>query len=147
VVAKTAAVGKELQVQLLAWEEELIQREEALAVREEKVKISERALVKVSVDLDVEMAKAKATRKEYLNRMEAHTTMPSIPSASTRCWGRRRLSSTGESRTWACVRWCWWRRSPEDSTPRTIVKSWWSSSSSGVSGRMLRWSVSPRSGD
>jgi hypothetical protein len=49
-------------------------REEALAVREEKAKISEKALVKVSVDLDTKWAKAEATRKEYLNKMEAHTT-------------------------------------------------------------------------
>jgi hypothetical protein len=41
--------------------------------REEKAKISEKALVKVSVNLDAEQAKAKATQKEYLNKMEAHT--------------------------------------------------------------------------
>jgi hypothetical protein len=32
----------------------------------------EEALAKVSVDLDIERAKAEATRKEYLNKMEAH---------------------------------------------------------------------------
>jgi hypothetical protein len=32
------------------------------------------ALVKVSADLDVEWAKTEATRKEYLNKMEAYTT-------------------------------------------------------------------------
>jgi hypothetical protein len=48
-------------------------REEALAMWEEKAKISKRALVKVSFDLDAERAKSKATRKEYLDKMEAHT--------------------------------------------------------------------------
>jgi hypothetical protein len=32
------------------------------------------ALVKVSANLDVERAKIKATRKEYLDKMETHTT-------------------------------------------------------------------------
>jgi hypothetical protein len=41
-------------VTLLAWEEELTRREEALATREEKARISERALAKVSADLDAE---------------------------------------------------------------------------------------------
>jgi hypothetical protein len=51
----------------------LTQREEALAVREEKAKISKKALVKVSADLDAEWAKADATQKEYLDKMKAHT--------------------------------------------------------------------------
>jgi TnpA family transposase len=38
-----------------------------------KAQIFEKALVIVSVDLDTEWAKAEATRKEYLNKMEAHT--------------------------------------------------------------------------
>jgi hypothetical protein len=60
-------------VTLLAWEEELTRREEALATREEKARISERALAKVSADLDAEQANAEATRKEYLDKMAAHT--------------------------------------------------------------------------
>jgi IMP dehydrogenase/GMP reductase len=63
----------ELQEQLLALEEELMRREEALAEREEKARISKKALVKVSIDLDAERVKAEATRKEYLDKMEAHT--------------------------------------------------------------------------
>jgi hypothetical protein len=43
-------------------------------VREEKARIPKMALVKVSVDLDVERAKTEATRKEYLDKMEMHTT-------------------------------------------------------------------------
>jgi hypothetical protein len=42
-------------------------------VREGKVRISEKALAKVSLDLDVEWAKAEATQNEYLDKMEAHT--------------------------------------------------------------------------
>jgi hypothetical protein len=68
-----AAAAKELQEWLLAWEEELTQREEAHATQEEKAMISEKSLAKVSVNLDVERAKAKATRKEYLDKMDAHT--------------------------------------------------------------------------
>jgi hypothetical protein len=73
VVASAAAAAEELQEQLLEWEEELTRREEALATREEKAKISERALVKVRANLDAERAKAEATQKEYLKKMEAHT--------------------------------------------------------------------------
>jgi hypothetical protein len=43
-------------------------------VREEKAKISKKALVKVSTDLDAEWAKADATQKEYLDKMKAHTS-------------------------------------------------------------------------
>jgi hypothetical protein len=46
------AAAEELQEQLLAWEEELTRREEALTAWEEKAKFSEKALVKVSADLD-----------------------------------------------------------------------------------------------
>jgi hypothetical protein len=56
------------------WEEDLTQREEALATREEKARISEKALTKVSADLDAERAKAEATQKEYINKMEAQAT-------------------------------------------------------------------------
>jgi hypothetical protein len=48
-------------------------REEAHLTREEKAKISEKALVKVNVDHDTEWAKTEATRKEYLDKMRAHT--------------------------------------------------------------------------
>jgi hypothetical protein len=64
---------EELQEQLLMWEEELTQREGFLAAWE-KATISEKALVKVSADLDVERAKTKATRQEYHSKMCMHTT-------------------------------------------------------------------------
>jgi hypothetical protein len=72
-IALAAAVAKELQEQLLAREDELTRREEALAAQEEKARISEKALAKVSADLDIERAKAKATQKEYIDKMETHT--------------------------------------------------------------------------
>jgi hypothetical protein len=50
----------------------LARREEALAAWEEKVRIAEKALIKVSADLDVERAKAYSTRNEYLDKMEKH---------------------------------------------------------------------------
>jgi hypothetical protein len=43
-------------------------------VREEKAEILEKALAKVSADLDAEWTEAEATRKEYLDKMAAHTT-------------------------------------------------------------------------
>jgi hypothetical protein len=86
------AAAEELQEQLLEWDEQLTRREEALVVREEKAGIFEKALVKVSVDLDAEWAKVEVP------------VVPSTPSAVTRCWWRRRSSSTGESRTWTCAR-------------------------------------------
>jgi hypothetical protein len=72
-MAVMSAVVEELQEQLLAKEEELTCREEALAMREEKVKISEKALFKVSVDLDAERAMIGPTRQVYLDKMCAHT--------------------------------------------------------------------------
>jgi uncharacterized damage-inducible protein DinB len=65
---------EELQEELLTRDEELTRREEPLAVWEEKAGISEKALAKVSADLDAERTKAEATRKENLNKMVAHIT-------------------------------------------------------------------------
>jgi hypothetical protein len=48
-------------------------REEALAVQEEKVRISKKTMVKVSADLDAERAKTEATCQEYLGKMCVHT--------------------------------------------------------------------------
>jgi hypothetical protein len=44
-----------------------------LTAREEKVGISEKALAKVSADLDDEQTKAEATHQEYLDMIAAHT--------------------------------------------------------------------------
>jgi hypothetical protein len=66
--------AEELQEQHQPWEEELTWREEALATWEQKAKVLENALVRISVDIDVERAKAKAIWNEYLNKMEAQIT-------------------------------------------------------------------------
>jgi hypothetical protein len=55
------AVGGGLQEQLLVWKEELVRREEALTSWEEKVGISEKALIKVSANLDAERLTVEAT--------------------------------------------------------------------------------------
>jgi recombinational DNA repair ATPase RecF len=62
-----------LQEQLLTWEEVLTQREEALAAWEVKARIAEKALIKISADLDAERAKTEATCEEYVDKMHAHT--------------------------------------------------------------------------
>jgi hypothetical protein len=67
------AMAEELQEQLLAQEEEPTQWEETLATQEEKARITEKALVKVSADLDAEWVKTEATRDEYLDKMCMHT--------------------------------------------------------------------------
>jgi hypothetical protein len=83
-VAPSAMVVEEL----FATEGELRWREEALTTREEKVRISEKALVQVSATLDEERTKAEAVSaildeertkaevatEEYLDNIEAHTT-------------------------------------------------------------------------
>jgi hypothetical protein len=111
-----SAMMEELQDQLLA-------QKEALAVQEEKVKIFEKVLVKVSVALEAERAKAEPTRKEYLGKMEAHSacTKPSLTLA--KMLGRRSSSSTGGRGTFSCVRWHWWRRSPGASILGTTARS------------------------
>jgi hypothetical protein len=42
-------------------------------MQEEKARISENTHAKVSADLDTKRATAKATQKEYLDKMVAHT--------------------------------------------------------------------------
>jgi hypothetical protein len=73
-VAATSTAAEELQEQLLALEEELTWREEALTPWEDKSKISKKALVKFNADLAAEWAKVEATQKEYLDKMEVHIT-------------------------------------------------------------------------
>jgi hypothetical protein len=60
--------------ELLAREGELTRREETLTAMEEKVRIFEKAFAQVSAALDGERTKAEATRQEYLDKIEAHTT-------------------------------------------------------------------------
>jgi hypothetical protein len=67
-------VVEELQEQLLDREEVLTSHMKAFVAWEKKVRVSERALIKVSQDLDVDWVKTKATHEEYLENMHAHTT-------------------------------------------------------------------------
>jgi hypothetical protein len=67
------ATIEEMQELLLTREEELTRREEALAVREGKARISKKAITQVSATLGMEWAQAEATRWEYLDKIQAHT--------------------------------------------------------------------------
>jgi hypothetical protein len=75
-----AAMGEELQEQLLAWEEELTWREDTLAVREKKVKISKRAPVKVSADVDAKWEKARSLGRSTCYTTKSDTVMKTNPS-------------------------------------------------------------------
>jgi hypothetical protein len=55
------AIAEEMQ-ELLLMQEELTQREKALAAREEKARMSEKTLTQVSTTLDAKRAKVEATR-------------------------------------------------------------------------------------
>jgi hypothetical protein len=59
--------------ELLAQEGELIGRAEALAAREDKVRISKQALIQVSAAFDAEQVENDVAKQEYLDKMEAHT--------------------------------------------------------------------------
>jgi hypothetical protein len=61
-VAIAVATVEEIKELFLMHEEEPTRKEQALTMREEKVRISVKALTQVSVALDAERAKAKATQ-------------------------------------------------------------------------------------
>jgi hypothetical protein len=92
-------VDEEMQEFLLVQEEELTQREEALASREEKARISEKALAMVSADRTLNGPRLRLLEKSTSTRWRLTLPVPSTHLALIRCWGRRRLSSTGESDT------------------------------------------------
>jgi hypothetical protein len=98
VVSATAVVAEELQEQLLTWEEELTWREEALTAWVEKARIYEKALVKVSADLDTEWVKAEATQKEYLSKMEVQTTCAKHSLGLDRMHGEKKVELDGRKR-------------------------------------------------
>jgi hypothetical protein len=91
----TSAVVEEQQEQLPAWEEELTWREEALVVWEKKARIFEMALVQVSANLDAEWAKPKDPQKEYLNKMEAHTTHTKHSLGLEKMLGEKKVQHNG----------------------------------------------------
>jgi hypothetical protein len=79
--------------------------EEALFVWEENAKIFEKALVKVSVNLDtLNGPKQRPLERSTSMRWRRTLLVPSTPSTSTRCWGRRRSSTMGENETLTCAR-------------------------------------------
>jgi hypothetical protein len=94
----SAVAAEELQEQLLAWEEELTQREGSLIALEDKAKISEKALVKVSTDLDAKQAKVEATQKEYLDKMEVHTARAKHSLSLDKMLGDKKVELDGRER-------------------------------------------------
>jgi hypothetical protein len=97
-VVASVVVAKELQEKLLAWEEDLTQREEALAVREEKARISQMALVKVSANLDSEWAKTEATHHESLDKMCTHTARAKHTLGLGKMLGENKILLDGKER-------------------------------------------------
>jgi hypothetical protein len=95
--------AEELQELLLAWEEDLTRREEVLAAREEKARISEKILTKVSADLDAERAKAEATRNEYLDKMEAHTACAKHSLGLDKMLGEKKVDRAAEAKRQAIL--------------------------------------------
>jgi hypothetical protein len=75
-----------------------MQREEALATRDEKSRVSKNALAKVSANLNVEPAKAEATRKEYLNKMAAHTAHAKHSLGLNKMLGEKKVELDGRKR-------------------------------------------------
>jgi hypothetical protein len=75
-----------------------MQREEALATRDEKSRVLENALAKVSADLDVEPAKAESTQNEYLNKMAAHTAHAKHSLGLDKMLGEKKVELDGRER-------------------------------------------------
>jgi hypothetical protein len=76
-------------------QELLLTREEVLTVWE-KTRISEKALTMVSADVDVEQAKAEATRQEYLNKMVANTTCVKHSLGLDKMLGEKKVELNGK---------------------------------------------------
>jgi hypothetical protein len=73
-------------------------REETLATREEKGRVSKNALAKVSADLDTKWAKAEAARKEYLDKMAPHTTLAKHSLSLDKMLGEKNVKLDGRER-------------------------------------------------
>jgi hypothetical protein len=67
-------------------------------MREEKARISEKTLAKVSADLNAERAKAEVTQKEYLDKMEAHTTHAKHSLSLDKMLGEKKVEFNGIER-------------------------------------------------
>jgi hypothetical protein len=90
--------GGELQEQLLAREEKPAWREQAFFALEEKDGIAEKALIKVSVDLDAKRAKDEATQKEYLDKMETHIACAKHSLGLDKMMGEKKVELDGRKR-------------------------------------------------
>jgi hypothetical protein len=67
-------------------------------MREEKARISEKTLAKVSADLNAVRAKAEVTQKEYLDKMEAHTTHAKHSLSLDKMLGEKKVEFNGIER-------------------------------------------------
>jgi hypothetical protein len=67
-------------------------------VREEKARVLDIALAKVSADLDAERAKAKATWKEYLDKMATHTAHAKHTLDLDKMLGEKKVELDGRER-------------------------------------------------
>jgi hypothetical protein len=63
-----------------------------------EVKISKKAMVKVSAHLDAKQAKIEATRKEYLNKMEEHTAHTKHSLGLDKMLGEKKVQVDGRER-------------------------------------------------
>jgi hypothetical protein len=97
-VMPAVAVVQVLQELLLTREEVLTQREDTLVVQEEKARISQKALAKVSADLNAERTKAKATQREYLDKMVAHTAHAKHSLSLDKMLGEKNVELDGRER-------------------------------------------------
>jgi hypothetical protein len=59
------------------------------------VRISEKALAKVSADLDAEWAKDEVTQKEYLDKMEAYTACAKHSLSLNKMLGEKKVKLDG----------------------------------------------------
>jgi hypothetical protein len=97
-VMPAVAVVQVLQELLLTREEVLTRREDTLVVQEEKARISQKALAKVSANLDAERTKAKATQREYLDKMVAHTAHAKHSLSLDKMLGEKNVELDGRER-------------------------------------------------
>jgi hypothetical protein len=83
----------------------------------------ERALAKVSANLDAKRTKAEATQKEYLGMMAAHTARAKHSFSLDKMFGEKKVKLDEREQDLSCVRQRWWRHGPMDSTPETTAMS------------------------
>jgi hypothetical protein len=85
------AAVEELREQLLVWEE-------ALAAREGKLRISKKALTKVSVDLNTEQSCLRLLEMSTSTRWGLTLPVPNTHSALIRCQGEKKVELDGRER-------------------------------------------------